>query len=78
MFQYDFPPKEQWALECSLEELRDICWKGRLHVDYERGLLFLQNLFNDFHQGEKEDFVLHKLIEFQDLKNDSKVVHVKY
>jgi len=68
MFEFDFPPKEVWALECSLEELRDICWKGRFHEHYEKGLLFLQELFNDHKQGAKEDFVLHKLIELQELK----------
>ncbi len=58
----EFPPKETWALQCSLEELKDICYKGKGYGEYRQGLHFLLELYIETNKGEKQDIILALLI----------------
>jgi hypothetical protein len=60
--EIDFPPKETWALDCELEDLKDICYKGRHHKNYKQGLHFLLELYIVKNRYNKQDIVIELLI----------------
>ena len=58
----DFPPVKDWALDCSLQELRDICYKGRFHSNYKDGLQYLLELYVARNKYDKQDLILNILL----------------